>query len=247
MKLWVDGQSLQTTSRHRGIGRYVRELIRAISEGGFGFEVSISFNADMSGEAIAARDYIKQWIKPGNIHVWQGIAEAGEADDGYTQRRRLSEIALAHHVTCLQPDIALSAGPFEGAADLAVPLSPRSIPNTFTASIFYDAIPRIYANEYLTDAIRKSYYYRRLAFYRDFDLNLCTSEYSKSEVVELSGNKRSVNISAGVSSNFSLVAKRRQVETRHFLNRKLYLMLVHSIGARTWGPLSRHSRYCPTF
>src|ERR1700730_15464463 len=59
-----------------------------------------------------------------------------------------------------------------------------------------------YADEYLTNHILKSYYYRRLAFYKAFDLNLCISEYSKSEVVDLSGNKSSVNISAGVSSDF---------------------------------------------
>ena len=202
MKLWIDGQSLQTASRQRGIGRYVRELIRAIAEGGFGFDLSISFNAGMLDAAISARDYVRQWIDPNNIHVWQGVAEAGEADKGYTELRRLSEVAIAHHVTCLQPDIALSASPFEGADDVAVPLSPRLLPNTFTASIFYDAIPHRYASEYLTDPNRESCYYRRLAFYKAFDLNFCISEYSKSEVIGLSGNNRSVNISAGVSPDF---------------------------------------------
>jgi glycosyltransferase involved in cell wall biosynthesis len=202
MKLWIDGQSLQTASRQRGIGRYVRELIRAISEGGFGFDISISFNAGLSDAAVAARDYVREWINPNNIYVWQGVAEAGEADKGYTELRRLSEVAIAHHVTCLQPDIALSASPFEGADDVAVPLSPQLLPNTFTASIFFDAIPHRYASEYLSDQNRESCYYRRLAFYKAFKLNLCISEYSKSEVIDLSGNNRSVNISAGVSSDF---------------------------------------------
>jgi glycosyltransferase involved in cell wall biosynthesis len=230
MKLWIDGQSLQTASRQRGIGRYVRELIRAISEGGFGFDVSISFNAGMADEAIAARDYIRQWIHPDNIHVWQGIAEAGEADIGYTERRRLSEIAIAHHITCLQPDIALSASPFEGAGDVAVPLSPGSIPNIFTTSIFYDAIPHRYANEYLTSPLRKSCYYRRLAFYKTFDLNLCISEYSKSEVIDLSGNACSVNISAGVSSDFIGVARRGYLSTSVFPRPKTVL----NVGSLDW-------------
>jgi len=202
MKLWIDGQSLQTASRHRGIGRYVRELIRAISEGDFGFDVSISFNAGMLDEAIAARDHVQQWIHPNNIHIWQGVAEGGEADIGFTERRRLSEIAIAHHVTCLNPDIALSASPFEGADDVAVPLSPLLVPNTFTASVFYDAIPLHYPNAYLTSHIVKSCYFRRLAFYKAFNLNLCISEYSRSEVIDLSGNNKSINISAGVSSDF---------------------------------------------
>src|SRR4051812_40551332 len=106
MKLWIDGHPLQTASRQRGIGRYVRELIRAISAGGFGLDIAISFNAAMPDEAIAARADVQQWIHPKNIHVWQGIAEGGEADIGYSERRRLSEIALSHHVNCLNPDIA---------------------------------------------------------------------------------------------------------------------------------------------
>lgn len=202
MKLWIDGQSLQTASRQRGIGRYVRELIKAICEGGYGIEVSISFNAAMADQAIAARDHVKQWIHPDNIHVWQGLAEAGEAHIGYTERRKLSEIALSHHVACLQPDIALSASPFEGADDVAVPLSPDWHCHTPIASMFYDAIPHRYANEYLTNPIRKLCYYRRLNFYKKFDANLCISEYSKSEADSLSGNRNSTNISAGVSSDF---------------------------------------------
>ncbi|WP_204323881.1 hypothetical protein, partial [Stenotrophomonas maltophilia] len=75
---------------------------------------SISFNAAMLDEAIAARDYVGRWVAPRNIHVWNGLAECGEAIGGYSERRKLSEIAIAHHVALLKPDIALSASPFEG-------------------------------------------------------------------------------------------------------------------------------------
>ena len=152
MKLWIDGQCLQTSSRLRGIGRYVQEFIRAISEGDYGVDLSISFNAGMMDEALAARDYVQQWISQSNIHVWNGVAEAGEAYSGYTEKRRLSEIAIAHHVACLNPDIALSASPFEGGGDVAVPLAPDSTPGVPVASIFYDAIPHRFAKEYLTTA-----------------------------------------------------------------------------------------------
>ena len=56
MRLWIDGQCLQTTSRLRGIGRYALELIRAIGETCPEVEMSISFNAAMSDTAVAARD-----------------------------------------------------------------------------------------------------------------------------------------------------------------------------------------------
>ena len=43
MKLWIDGQCLQTASRLRGRGRYVQELIRAISEGNPQVELTIYY------------------------------------------------------------------------------------------------------------------------------------------------------------------------------------------------------------
>ncbi|MGO9327647.1 MAG: glycosyltransferase family 4 protein [Steroidobacteraceae bacterium] len=153
-------------------------------------------------EALAARAYVEQWISQSNIEVWNGVAETGEAIGGYTERRRLSEIALAHHVACLNPDIALAASPFEGAGDAAVPLIPGSTPGIPVASIFYDAIPHRFAKKYLTTEQFTSYYYRHLAFYKNFDLNLCISEFSRSEAEEISGNGACVNISAGVSANF---------------------------------------------
>jgi glycosyltransferase involved in cell wall biosynthesis len=202
MKLWIDGQCLQTSSRLRGIGRYVHEFIRAIGEGHPQVELTISFNAAMLDEALAARDSIQQWVDSRNIHMWNGVAEAGEAIAGYTERRKLSEIAIAHHVACLKPDIALSASPFEGVGDVAVPLVSCEALGMPLASIFYDAIPHRLADQYLCTPQLKDYYYRRLAFFREFDLNLCISEYSRAEAVDVSGNEQSVNISAGISPGF---------------------------------------------
>ena len=203
MKLWIDGQCLQTSSRLRGIGRYVQELIRAISEGHHQVELMISFNAAMIDEALAARDFIRQWVDSRKIHMWNGVAEGGEAISGYTERRKLSEIAIAHHVACLKPDIALSTSPFEGVfADVAAPLLPCQLLGMPVASIFYDAIPHRFADQYLRTSQIKSYYYRRLAFLKEFDLNLCISEYSRNEAIDLSGNEKSVNIAAGISPDF---------------------------------------------
>ena len=202
MKLWIDGQCLQTPSRLRGIGRYVQEFIRAISEGNYGIDLLISFNSSMIDEALAARDHVQRWISQANIHVWNGVAEAGEAYGGFSEKRRLSEVAIAHHVACLKPDVALSASPFEGGADAAVPLAPNSILDAPVASLFYDAIPRRFANQYLTTPQLKSFYYRRMSFYKEFDLNLCISEFSKKEAQEISGSTACVNISAGISADF---------------------------------------------
>ncbi|NTH65955.1 glycosyltransferase family 4 protein [Agrobacterium rhizogenes] len=203
MRLWIDGQCFQTASKRRGIGRYVQELLLGIIDNHPDVEVLVSLNAGMPLDALAARDHLQQWIKPANIFMWHGVAEGGEAVDGHTRKRRLSEIALAYHVASLNPDIALSVSPFEGAFDRAVPLVPNDISDIPLASIFYDAIPHSYPQQYLQSRGLRAYYDRRLALYSQFDLNLCISEYSRSKCVELSKNPHAFNMLAGVSRDFS--------------------------------------------
>ena len=231
MHLWFDGQCLQTASRLRGIGRYVQELIRGLATFQPEIELSISFNATMGDEAIAAREAIGPWIKAENIHVWQGVSEPGECIFGYTPKRRLSEIAIAHHVACLGPDIAVSASPFEGIGDVAVPLTPKSVPGVPIASIFYDAIPHRFAKQYLTTAAMKSYYYRRLAFHKDFDLNLCISDFSRAEALQISGNSACVNISAGLSADF-LSLLRGGVEANATFPNSRFVLYVGALDRR---------------
>ncbi|MGL3606262.1 glycosyltransferase family 4 protein [Rhizobium sp. G187] len=202
LRLWLDGQCLQTASRMRGIGRYVEGLIRGIVDQGQTVDLHVSLNAGMPQEAVAARDFLSRWIKPDNIHVWHGVAEQGEAIEGLTDRRRLSETALAYHVSCIAPDVALSTSPFEGAYDKAVPLLPDEISGVPIASIFYDAIPYRFPDRYLSDNSASQYYRRRLEAFSNFQWNMCISDFAKQELADLIGVDRSVNIGAGVSDHF---------------------------------------------
>ncbi|MFT4185181.1 MAG: glycosyltransferase family 1 protein [Rhizobium sp.] len=193
-------------------------------------EILVSLNAAMPLEALAARDHLQKWIKPENIHIWHGIAETGEAINGYTEKRRLSEVALAYHAACLKPDIALSTSPFEGGGEKVVPLIPNDISNIPIASIFYDAIPYRYPQQYLASSAMRTYYDRRLAFYEQYDLNLCISEYSRNECIELSKNSRSVNILAGVSKDFIDAIEHPDAKIPKFIDKPFILY----VGALDW-------------
>ncbi|MDL2410612.1 glycosyltransferase family 1 protein [Rhizobium calliandrae] len=230
MRLWIDGQCFQTASRLRGIGRYVQELILAIADNHLDVELLVSLNAAMPLEALAARDHLQKWIKPANIHMWHGVAEGGEAISGYTEKRRLSEVALAYHVACLKPDIALSTSPFEGVGEKAVPLVPNDISGMPIASIFYDAIPYRYPQQYLPSSAMRAYYHRRLALYSRYDLNLCISEYSRNECVEISKNHRSINILAGVSKDFIDAIDHPDAKMRNSIEKPFILY----VGALDW-------------
>jgi glycosyltransferase involved in cell wall biosynthesis len=233
MRLWIDGQCLQTSSRFRGIGRYVQELARGLVRDHPEIDISISFNAALPEEGIAARDLVAAWIKPGNIHVWHGVAEGGEAPFGYTARRQLSELALAHHVACLQPDIALSTSPFEGVGDPAVPLLPLSSQNFPVGCIFYDAIPFRFRSKYLSHDSVSRYYDRRLSLHRKFDFMLAISEFSQREAEDLIPGVPVATIYAGVSEEFLKLTQRLGQSTKIALRepRENYLLYV---GALDW-------------
>jgi glycosyltransferase involved in cell wall biosynthesis len=180
----------------------VQDLVRSLVRNHPEVDIFISFNAALPEQAIVARDRVAAWIKPGNIHVWHGIAEGGEAPYGYTARRQLSELALAHHVACLQPDIALSTSPFEGVGDPAVPLLPLSSQNFPVGCIFYDAIPFRFRSKYLSHDGLSRYYGRRLSLHRKFDFMLAISEFSQREAEDLVPEVPVATIYAGLSEDF---------------------------------------------
>ncbi|MER8629839.1 glycosyltransferase family 4 protein [Mesorhizobium opportunistum] len=201
LKLWVDGQCLQTHSRKRGIGRYVLDLLQALSAQDSNIELQVSLNAAMPEAAIAARSLLSGIVPSDRIHVWHGKVEGGEADFGHTPWRRRSEIALIHHVNQLNPDVALSASPFEGAVDPAVPYRGGPLATVKTAAIFYDAIPFRFPEKYIRDARQRAYFHRRLSGYGDFDITFTISEFSSEEFLELAKGCNYRYIGTGISEN----------------------------------------------
>ncbi|BCG96150.1 glycosyl transferase family 1 [Mesorhizobium sp. 131-2-1] len=202
LKLWVDGQCLQTHSRMRGIGRYVLDLLRSLSTHKDEIELLVSLNAAMPESAMAARSLLSDIVPADRIHVWHGKVEGGEADFGYTPWRKRSEIALVHHVNQLNPDVALSASPFEGALDPAVPYLGGPLATVKTAAIFYDAIPFRFPDKYMRDSRRQDYFNRRLASYRNFDLAFTISDFSSRELRHFVDATNDLYIGTGISNTF---------------------------------------------
>lgn len=200
-RIWLDGQCLQTASRRRGVGRYVADLFSSIARDFTDIELVMSFNSSLSTSAIAARDQVSSWVAPENLHLWQGVAQTGEVIGGLDDRRRFSEIALRHHVECLDVDLAVATSPFEGAADCAVPFLPEEkfyIPAT---AIFYDAIPLRFPEQYLPTSEGEAFWRRRLESLRFSTVNLCISAFGESELRAFLPEARTLNIKAGIAAS----------------------------------------------
>ncbi|WP_292469106.1 glycosyltransferase family 1 protein [Mesorhizobium sp.] len=177
------------------------DLLRALSHES-GIELLVSLNAAMPEATIAARSLLSGILPSDRIYVWHGKVEGGEADYGHTAWRSRSELALVHHVNKLGPDVALSASPFEGAVDLAVPYLGGPLAAVRTAAIFYDAIPFRFPDKYMRDTRQREYYYRRLSKYKNFDMTFTISGFSSQEFRHFSGLANELCVGTGISDSF---------------------------------------------
>lgn len=200
-RIWVDGQCFQTASNVRGIGRYVAELLRALHARGDS-QLVVSLNANMTGEAIAARRFLETLLPGVEIHVWFGTAADGESITGYTPMRRADARILVDHVNTLAPDLALSPSLFEGFHDLCSPLVDIAGLHCPTACIFHDAIPHRFPERYFHHPDLTAGYYRRLLAVGHFDLVLCNSDFTAAELAEILEREDGVSIGAGLASAF---------------------------------------------
>ena len=201
MKIWIDGQCFQTDSNVRGIGRYVADFLKVLSE--CDVEIILSLNGSMQQSAIAARNFLNDVAPKVEVVNWYGSSTCGEYESGYNDNRMLDEKILTGHINSINPDIALSASPFEGVGDLSAPFVNNLALNEWikTACIFYDAIPYRYSKTYLQQINIKKHYYRRLAEIKDFDLVLCISQFTEDEYRDISNKLNSAVIFAGLSDN----------------------------------------------
>lgn len=199
LRLWVDGQCLQTGSRNRGIGRYVLELCRAIVETRDDVRLLISLNLAMPLGVIDARKLLEEFLDADQIFTWRGLAKTGQVDSGYNEERASSEDLLRIHVSALAPDVALSASPFEGMHDAAVPYVGDSALLPWCC-ISYDFIPARFSTHYLDSATRIDWYRRRLAAIATADLALAISDFVTRESQVFIPDVPCVPIYAGVGS-----------------------------------------------
>ena len=203
MRIWLDGQALQSASRYRGIGRYVLELLRAMAKADPSIELLISFNLAMTDTVASARQLVSGLVDVSNIHTFHAMTTTGASDSTQKKERQFSEILLAHHVAMLNPDIAICPSPFEGSHEPCVPLTSKHGHHFPLIGIFHDAIPIRYADRYLTSPELLDYYLNRLDAHKNFDWTLTNSDFSRQELHDLVGSLPSTAVYAGVSSHFT--------------------------------------------
>jgi glycosyltransferase involved in cell wall biosynthesis len=227
MRIVLDLQGAQGTSRERGIGRYSLALAQAIVRNRGHHEVYIVLNGLFPKAVQSIRAAFNDLLPQGNIQVWQAPAGlAPNGGNGNTWRRHVAELIREAFIESLQPDLVHISSLFEGFGDDAVHSIGLHRNRWHTAVTLYDLIPLINKETYLApNPVYQDFYLEKLEHLKRAQLFLAISESSRREVIDhLEVSQESVfNISAAVTGNFKPLklstSEVRAVSLRYKLNK----------------------------
>ena len=204
MRLVIDLQGAQTSSRHRGIGRYTLSLTKAMLRRQEGHDILIVLNGMLEDTVLPLRAEFESHLSQDKILMWEAPGPVAGNTPKNAWRRQTAEILREAFIADLQPDIVHVSSLFEGFFEDAVTSAGAFMDGRATAITLYDLIPLINPTLYLSNPIYKSYYQRKLDGARRAGLWLSISKSSRQEGIEWLGlpPNKVVNISAAGDPTF---------------------------------------------
>jgi glycosyltransferase involved in cell wall biosynthesis len=185
MRIVIDLQGAQTSSRFRGIGRYSLSLAKAIAVNRGEHEVLIVLNGLFPETIKPIRNAFSEILPPENIRIWYAPGPVKECIRDTQNLRESAELIREAFIANLQPDILHISSMFEGFSDNAV-TSVGRIESDYPISIsFYDLIPFLNPKEYLeSNQAYANNYLRKLDDLKKADCLLAISESSRQEGID---------------------------------------------------------------
>lgn len=205
MRIVIDLQGAQCASRERGIGRYSLAISKAIVRNRGEHEVIIVLSNLFPDTIEHLRAEFDGILSQEKIQVWSANGPANAVDVANNWRRHTAELIRENFLASLQPDIVYITSLFDGSYDNAVNSIGVSSIKIPTAVNFYDLIPLIQSDVYLSPNPDYEIIYReKLDHLRRADIYLAISESSRLELIEhleIAPDKVT-NISAAADKNF---------------------------------------------
>ena len=178
MKMLVDLQCAQSGSRHRGIGRYARDLLAALlpQAEAAGHEVHLLLNAAFPATIPDLQRRYPDLQAAGRIHVFHGLARAGVRDPDGPWRKAASRVLRDLAIAALAPDVVFCPSLFEGDSD-PFALAPLTFSDTPVLGTQHDLIPlQLPEVHFVGNPAFETFYRQRLA-----DLGGCAALIAVSE------------------------------------------------------------------
>lgn len=237
MRIIIDMQGAQTGSRYRGIGRYTVSFVKEIIKNHTHHDYVLLLNGLFKDTIVPIRREFSHLIDQNKIQVWEAVAPVSEMHEENRWRRNAAELIRENFIENIDPDLILLTTIIEGYGDNFVANIRETNNNIPIALIFYDIIPYLYPEEYLTDKRVANWYEEKLKQIKRADLLLSISNSSRQEAIKYLGIKPDdvVNISAASDDRFfkKIIS---ESEKNSLLNRfgliKPYLMYLSATDWR---------------
>jgi glycosyltransferase involved in cell wall biosynthesis len=207
MRIVIDYQGAQNSSRHRGIGRYTTSLVDALIKNNTEHEIIILLS-NLFPETIDSINEHFASLNPAiEVVVWRAFAPAAQLDDSAKDKRIVAEYMREATIASLKPDLVLITSLLDCLHDDTVSLI-RKGRDYLTALIFYDAIPLLQQEIYLKPNPHfEKVYLNKIREILNADILFAISESARQEAISCLNypDRQSFNIGAGVSNCFQKI------------------------------------------
>ena len=238
MKILIDLQGAQTSSRFRGIGRYSLDFVKALLINPREHDISLLLNGMLEDSIEDIRYELSGLIPNDNIYIFEGVAPSSYSNSQNEWRRATSELIREFFVRKINPDFLLLTSVFEGFADNYVPHKFRANTSIPVASIFYDLIPYLNPDDYLHNQSYRDWYFDCLDNLKGIKFLLSISSASMEEAIEHLNIPRDqiANISSAVASGYHDIPPSSEVASKKILESfgifSPYLLYVSATDVR---------------
>lgn len=186
MRVVIDMQGAQTpASKHRGVGRYTKELVKAlIDTKKDDDQIILALNGEFREETRVLRDMFSDKIGNDNIKTWQQFYDTKACFSENKNMVYAGEVVRESFLNSLNPDIIFSTNLQEGYGDSAVTSCKIVNSNALYCSTLHDVTPLLYEDKYLSDEYVREWYMSKLNHVVNSDIILTVSNYSKEKICE---------------------------------------------------------------
>lgn len=206
MRILVDLQACQTSSRNRGIGRYALSLAQAMARQAGDHKIWIALNGRLPGTIRQVRAAFDGLVRQDCILVAYLPPRPPSRHPSDAWWSPASKGIWETFLSKAKPDMLHVASVFEGLADSAITSINVPFSGCGSAATLYDLIPYLRQDDYLSDTQTRDWYLSKVKTVSQSDLLLAISEHTRREAIQHLGvqEDRVVNISAAVDRKFRL-------------------------------------------
>ncbi|MCW2387634.1 glycosyltransferase involved in cell wall biosynthesis [Sphingobium sp. B11D3B] len=191
MRIVIDIQAYQSPySKTRGVGRYTKDLIRALLERSRGHEIYLAMNGAYLATIESIRAEFFDLLPQDRFLVWQNHMKTQfsynrELSPPKEELVRTAEVVREVLLNSVKPDIIFSPNMQEGFSDPAVTSVRRVRSSALYATTLHDLTPMHFEDELLSNEVVREWYLEKIEHAKTSDLIITDSHSAADDIVTM--------------------------------------------------------------